>query len=481
MREGKYDFDEENIVLSVAAFSDVHCSGVSRGKKMAAVMRKAREMYPALDAYLFAGDMGEAQPRTEDKPWLYPELSCFAEYAAMGNDARLPVVWCLGNHDGPAYALQAERVDFRSVGNDRPYTVTRGMTGLDAVEAVMRDNAPETFFSTDPFPVPTSDAPRGFRYSLIRGYHFFAVDHSYADEETAAWLAAQLTAVTEKEPEKTVFVISHMPSESVECPMALRDCLSAFPQVLYIAGHTHIHVTDHIFVSSNAHSQVILGTCNHASRGLNIPHPKYYHYQMKQGAVLEIDGAGRVRVTGIDYSFEEQPDGTLTSTLNEDGVVADRPLRARTVVFGTPSADAAAPILFDSGTHSTEDERYFKPYFAEDAAITFGEETEEGLPMTFSTARAANFIKRYYVTVTDLATGAPKAVYDPLAERATEVLALGSDHILYGTYGHIPATQTVKLIFPGTRSKSRSALVSIVGCDDFNNLTPPLYTRLPKE
>ena len=479
MIERKLTFDENNIVLTVAALSDVHCSGKERGKKMAAIMRKAREMYPSLDAYLFAGDMGEALPRTEDKPWLYAELSCFAEYAAMGNETRLPVVWCLGNHDGPAYALQAEKVDYRSAGKEMSYTVTRGMTGLDAVEAVMRDNAPETFFSSDSYPVPTLAAPRGFRYNLIGGYHFFAVDYSYIDEKTVAWLSAQLAAVTRREPEKTVFVVSHMPKEDWECPSALKECIENFPQVLYVTGHTHIHITHHNFVSSQGCAQLVLGTCNHASRGLGIPHPKYYHYQMKQGAVIEVDGEGSVRVTGIDYSFEEREDGTLSNTLSECGVVADTPYRMRTAVFGTPGRNASAPILFDTGIHSETDERYFKPYFAEDATITFGEETEEGLPITFSTAHAANFIKRYHIVVTDLTTGVAKTLHDPMAEKDLEVLPIGSDYILYGTYAHIPATQTVMLVFPAARSKKYPAQVSIVGFDDFYNMTQPLYARLP--
>ena len=471
-------FDEKNVVLTVAAFSDVHCSNAERGEKLATIFRKAEERFSP-DVFLIAGDVGEALPRDTDKPWLYPELSCFVEYAVMGNEKKKPFVWCLGNHDGPAYAQKTETVSFSTVKEKKNYTVTRGMTSLDVAEMVIRDTSPELFYSGDAFPLPALAAPKGFRYSRIKGYSFFAIDYSYANEQSLAWLYAQIAALAEKEPRKTVFVTSHMPKEDRECPEGLADCLAKFPQVLYIAGHTHIHIEDHTFISDKGGNQLILGTCSHGCLGLHIPHPKYYHYQIKQGAVLRVDAAGRVQIEGVDYSFMREEDGTVTDTLGESGKVVERPMCMRTVVLDAPTADKAGAILLDTGIHDVSDPRYFKPYFEKGAAIGVKRLADDLVEITFPTARASNFISCYHVSVFHMAHGRHVSLYDEKGECATELLAVASSHILTGKYENIPETQSLLLRGAVSLPAQRQARLVIYGHDDFGEVTDTISVMLP--
>ena len=471
-------FDEKNVVLTVAAFSDLHCSNVERGEKMAAIFRKAEEIFSP-DVFLIAGDVGEALPRDTDKPWLYPEISCFVEYAVEGNAKGKPFVWCLGNHDGPAYAQKAEEITFSDINKRKNFCVTRGMTGLDVAEMLIRDKAPALFFSADSLPLPELASPKGFRYRRIKGYSFFAIDYSYVNEEGLAWLASQLAALSEREPSKTVFVTSHMPKADCECPDGLADCLEKFPQVLYIAGHTHIHIEDHTFISDRGGNQLILGTCSHGCLGLHIPNPKYYHYQTKQGAVIRVDGAGRVRIEGIDYSFMREEDGTVTNTLNEVGKVTERPMCMRTVVLDTPKADKAGAILLDTGLHDVSDPRYFKPYFEKGATIGVKRLADDLVEIEFPTARAANYIACYHVSVFLVPQGRHIALYDEKGGCATELLAVASSHILTGKYENIPETQNLLLRGAVSLPDGKRVRLVIYGHDDFGEVTDTISVMLP--
>ncbi len=138
-----YGFNEDAVVLRFAAVSDVHVSSEKNAGKLRDVMRKTFEKYE-IDAFMFPGDLTNAQ--NSDKGAVLFSMALFAESVAQGNeDASVPIVWCLGNHDFPTFTLEAEQKFFL---NETLYSYPAGTSNYDASMALCRD-ATDSFFSKD--------------------------------------------------------------------------------------------------------------------------------------------------------------------------------------------------------------------------------------------------------------------------------------------------------------------------------------------
>lgn len=302
-------------------------------------MLKTFEKYD-VDAFMFPGDLGNAQ--NDNKDAALKQLAFFAAGVAKGNaTAKVPVVWCFGNHDFVQYDLTAN-TSFSDRTFGFSHSFSAGDSVFDASIAILED-ATATFFSADAWPAAGVAVPDGFRYNLINGFSFFGVDYTHVNTETLAFLKVQPDAVVAKSPDKQIFITSHMPSGSSSQPAGLTDLMKQYPQVVYISGHSHDTLqTYSAVVQAQGFLEFNVGPGNHGEYGVSAPAPAYNNYQMKQGGIIEVDENGRMRFNGIDYSLNQTADG-FTHTLDRSYVVAENPMIIRTAYTKAPTSTTSVP------------------------------------------------------------------------------------------------------------------------------------------
>ena len=459
-----YGFNENAVVLCFAAFSDTHVASRQRAEKVRDVMRKTAERY-SIDAFLFAGDLVDAQ--TTDKFNAVPRMSLFAEGVARGNeDVLLPLIWCFGNHDFPTFTLEKEQY-FNSELEGNFYAFPKGTVVYDAAISIL-ENSSTDFFSQDEWPDPTPAVPDGFRYNLVNGFSFFSVDYTHVNKDSLAFLKAQLDMLVEEKPEKQIFILSHMPQSGGSQPAGFTDLMKQYPQVVYLSGHTHNTLQTHAsVVAGRGFMEFNLGPCDHGSYGTYGPGSAYNSYQMKQGAVIEVDENGRLRFTGIDYSLSEEEDGSFSETLSQKYVVAENPMEIRTVYLTAPTATAQSVVLYDSVVTTKEDERYHAPVFPEAPTASFTWLTPSSGKVILPTADAANVVIYYVVEIKDKTTGELVAIYDAQAKNYATTLKPPANHIFYPDGERMPDTWTLELKPKSPFDPSHEYVLSVKAVDDF--------------
>lgn len=459
-----YGFNGDAVVLCFAAFSDTHISSRQRAEKLRNIMLKTAERYP-IDAFLFTGDLVDAQ--TTDKFNVVPRMSLFAEGVALGNeDLFMPLIWCFGNHDFPTYVLEKDEY-FTSAIDGNSYFFSKGTLTYDACVSIL-ENTSSDFFSSDEWPNQSLEVPDGFRYNLVNDFSFFSVDYTHVNTDSLAFLKAQLDALVAEEPEKQIFILSHMPQNGGSQPAGFTDLMKHYPQVVYLSGHTHNTLQTHSsVVAGRGFMEFNLGPGDHGAYGINGPGSAYNSYQMKQGAIIEVDVNGRLRFTGIDYSLNEEEDGSFTSTLSEQFVVAENPMEIRSVYLSAPSATAPSALLYDSVVTTKEDERYHAPVFPENATATFTWLTLSSGKAILPTADAANVIIYYIVELKDETTGELVAIYDKQAKNYATTLKPPANHIFYPDGERMPDTWTLELKPKSPFDPSHEYVLSVKAVDDF--------------
>ena len=462
-----YGFNESAVVLTFAAYSDVHVSTDQKGGKVRDMMLKTLQKYN-VDAFLFAGDNADAQ--TTNKYDAVPRTAMFAAGVAQGNaQAQLPVIWCAGNHDFSTYTLEAEQSFTNAVSGNSHY-FPAGTVVYDATLEILED-ATSTFFSEDVWPDATLTVPAGFRYNKVNGFSFFSVDYTHVNADTLVFLEAQLDALVAKEPAKQIFVMSHMPQKGSSQPAGFTDLLKGYPQVVYLSGHSHDTLqTYSTVVAGNGFLEFNLGPGDHASYGVSGGGNAYNNYQMKQGAIIEVDENGHMRFRGIDFSLEVTEDG-IKNTLKDSFVVVDDPAVVRTAYFASPTATASSAVLYDSVINNLNDERYHTPYYPEAPTASFTEMTANGGKVTFSAADAANVILYYNVSLKDKTTGDMIGIYDRQAKNYTTALKMPANHIYYPSGDYMPDTLTLDLVFESAIDTTHDYYLYVQGIDDFGKST----------
>lgn len=483
LAEENYDFDEENIVFTFGAMSDVHVVNTARGNRMANMMKVFQNVYGA-EAILFAGDITDklnGPSYATDAGFLagYKELVNFANYASVGNVNNVPLIWALGNHERPNMT-NANPVTFSA--NGKNFTIAAGTTVSDGFYSVM-----ESY--TDTFMDPTAGAPTGFRYQNVGGYAFFAIDYTFANAETIKWLDEQLTQQERLHPNKPIFVTSHMPAtHSAQIP-AITQCLEKHKNVIYFSGHTHVHMQTYSSVTQHdGFVELVLGPGSHGNYGVSGPGYDYCSYEMKQGAVIDVDAQGNVRIRCVDMNFNVEEDGTITPLFTKGGndqlgTIAENPYVLRTAYISYPTKDADIALAYDSIPRSTEDERYEAPAFKNDAVLGVSDVTADSLKLLIPKASATNVIKYYKITAKD-ANGNTVKILDaldsafsgtnPKASLVSELL-IGSDHICYVPYNvNYPDIYqyTLKTSYTLTKKDADGNVVSTDG---------PIYIFTPGE
>ena len=499
-----YGFDETSIRLSFSALSDTHCiySTPAIGNKVANQMKKISSMYE-LDAFLFCGDLGDnmstftnAHSGTKDSRAanLWTELAHFGEYAAKGNaDAQLPIIWNLGNHDAPDYASGSE-ITVTAPLSKNTYTFAAGTTTYEAAVEIFGASS-SLFFSEDTLPDGTSTIPyEGFRYNNINGYSFFSVDYRMVTEEALAWLDNQLALLHNADPSKPIFFNFHVNSTSSATKYAtgqelIKETIGKYNQVIWISGHAHIAMQRQSSMQiRDGFAEINIGPNRLTTNVNSTATQQFMNYQIKHGAVIQVDANGNIRVLTVDYSYQLTEDGTVEGTDRTDRfTVIDNPMVIRTTYFAAPAVGKAQEIYFDTTVGSMDDPRYVTPHFGADAAASFSNITAGQATVTFSTPTVANVITYYTATVKNVTTGETVKIYDRyrLSDSNSDndlctAYNFSSDYMYYGPAWNYPAEHSFILrLDESALVEGNEYSVSIYGRDDFGQLTDTVTFALP--
>lgn len=283
-------FDENSIVLTFAAMSDVHESGTTgtqQDKKFRAALDLINSLYD-VDALLFAGDLTDGG--TAEHAAIFG--SVIEEYYPDG----IPVIYALGNHDG------------------------YGGNGPDLYPTVY----PEFFYSAD---IDKDSIDSGNRHAVVNGYHFITLevtDYCGSDgkchysEETIEWLRGALSDAAADDPSKPIFFATHaqlygtvygsdLPGSGT-CWYSdeLNGIFAEYPQCVTFAGHVHYPLNDERSISQTGFTSLGTGSVYYMAID-----PGYTQTgagavtadckQVSNGLVLEVDANNNVRITRLDF------------------------------------------------------------------------------------------------------------------------------------------------------------------------------------
>lgn len=305
------EFDENNIVLSFSAMSDIHQQvGQEKVKnKLVRALDYAEELAGGkLDAALFAGDLTED---TWKKTGLKGQTDYTTEYnadIAMLKTAiteaidvnETGVFYCLGNHDTD------------------PSVLGDVMTEMPAL---FYSQLGEEFFRID---AADSLPSEGRRHAVANGYHFLSVNparywtpNGY-EKSTLDWLDGKLSAITQENPGQYVFVTAHPPVyETVtgSCATTWSDSdistvISKYPQVVYFSGHIHNVLQDETQISQNgAFTALDCGSVKYTG-WMNNVNDNLLKFDndvgtrvddFSEGLLVQADANGNLRVKRCDY------------------------------------------------------------------------------------------------------------------------------------------------------------------------------------
>ena len=284
-------FDEDNIILSFGAISDIHITGKitdnseSKFREAITQLRAQAAKHDAngLDAIAIAGDM--TQNGTAD------EVNTFV---SVINDMGVKnVMLTPGNHD------------------------IRNSTGfLDGYLSTMG----ESHIQND---VDQSMLEKGARHCVVNGSHFIFIEPtSYSndcpyDASVMSWLNTTLTEITKNDPNAYVFVFTHpMPYDTCYGSTLSGGCwytthltntLSKYPQVVTFGGHLHFAINDERSIMQTEFTSVGCGSVRYLAteRGFSnmasATVPKDAH-SVSSGLLVQVDSAGNVRITRMDFS-----------------------------------------------------------------------------------------------------------------------------------------------------------------------------------
>lgn len=281
-------FDENNIVLSFGAISDIHIgeNEQSEAKFLAAVEQLKQEASvldaDGLDAVVIAGDITHNG--------LISEAQDFARMAeATGMADKIFIT--AGNHDLWGDNLNLAR--FRQVLGDR-------------------------FFASD---LPDSNPQLGTRHIQINGCHFLILEPDEYDygifypDEAIMWLDEQMAAITAEDPNAYVFVFSH-PTHKFTCYGSdiglywfsdhLTPILLKYPQIITISGHVHFPIADERSIFQGYFTAVGCGAVANAAAeeyflGVEEGVPAN-GYHSSTGLLVQLDKNGNCRFTRMNFT-----------------------------------------------------------------------------------------------------------------------------------------------------------------------------------
>ncbi len=324
------EFDQNNILLTFGAMSDIHMGGEGQEKKLNdALYLLKKRTNDGLDALLFVGDLTNTG-KTE-------EMIKFRDIVNKNKGKDTSIISCFGvNHDH----------------KNKESGVTQ--------RKLFYDTFGKDFYKSDV--LNADEMTEGIRHCVVKGYHFITVDWEIDGypESTLKWLDTTLKSLTDADPLKPIVVAVHMPPDSI-----LNSILSKYPQVICFTGHKHIPMNSDRGIIQNGYTRLECGGMFYY-RQYTFDNETVGEmgdiYKFCQGYLVEIDKNNNVRVIRMDFANKDtyKPEWIIPSP-KED--------KSHLLKYPTVRSEASK-----------------RPYFEEDAKMTFDETLIRTLKAVFDKA-----------------------------------------------------------------------------------------------
>ena len=296
------EFNENKIVFSFAAISDIHMCNDNNGRDKAFFTNALTQIkeFGGVDAILAVGDLINAggYGGKFEQIYVYKKV-----YENVFDPKEMPMIFAVGNHD---VHWSAESKIYADKLNE--------MLGPD-------------YFLKD---VDTDIlASEGNRHCVVNGYHIITLlpvtytDVSYT-QATKEWLDKTLAQITAEQPDRYVIILTHPmiydtvygstlgrePGSSLKdmwVTSDLTDVLSKYNQVITFGGHLHFPLNDPRSIMQTAFTSVGCGSVSYMAiedgnyENMASPTTMNDKYEFSQGLICQIDENGNMRLNRMDF------------------------------------------------------------------------------------------------------------------------------------------------------------------------------------
>ena len=291
-------FNENDIVLSLGAVSDIHIGNEygSEAKFTSALnqlkMRAAEQDADGLDALMVAGDL----VNTTNTGQI---TTLKTLYEQVFDPKEVPFIYAIGNHDmNPGCNWSTSTVEQNSV--------FRSILGDD-------------YFLTDQD--QTARVNYECRHCIVGNYHILCITPNgpnpvVYDAWTLTWLNSTLKAITDKDPDRYVMLITHpMIYNTVYgsdlgtywYTTSLTSILAGYPQVVTFSGHLHFPLNDPRSVWQGAFTSFGCASVSYmAFEGGDYENKKKATVlndagEYSEGLLIQLDASGNLKATRMDF------------------------------------------------------------------------------------------------------------------------------------------------------------------------------------
>ena len=315
---GKTDvFDENHIVFSFGAISDVHINSTTNAyaQKFTGALNQLKTRASVkdadgLDAVVVAGDLTDTPSQAYAQTGYFKTL-----YEKVLDPKTVPMIYTVGNHDA--------NTGYRW----NPNTIIQA--------AVMSQVLGDDYFLTD----QDQTMRTGFecRHNLVAGYHILSITPTGMNPvtypaESKAWLDATLQELTAADPERYIFInthpmientvygsllgtatgtalsnIWHSDSGDYWATHDLTDILAKYPQVVTFGGHLHFPIHDPRsiwqgdFTAFGCGSVRYMAIENGGYEDMKSATVMNDCEQVSDGWLIQLDVNGNLRATALDF------------------------------------------------------------------------------------------------------------------------------------------------------------------------------------
>ncbi|MCQ2770505.1 MAG: hypothetical protein MJ236_01735 [Clostridia bacterium] len=307
------EFDEDNIVFSFGAISDVHIANNNdndeASQKFLSALKQLKEKAAeqdkdGIDAIFTAGDLIDTRQIVQMQQ--YKKI-----YESVFDVTEVPNLYCLGHYHDDNWTSAAnnpDRNNFITVFGENFYLnevePDRVKTGNRHSAVTADDGTVYHVIALEPIAIgPNQDNTAKTGYTIY-------------SNETKTWLDQTLKTITEENPDQYVFILNHaMIYDTVYgsdlgtywYTEDLTSILSKYPQVVTFSGHLHFPLNDPRSVMQGAFTSFGTG----AVRYMAIENGGYQdmagkttmndRYEFSQGLLIQLDVNGNLRATRMDF------------------------------------------------------------------------------------------------------------------------------------------------------------------------------------
>ena len=373
------DFDEDNIVMSFGAISDIHINGTVGGyncnKYDKALQLLKKYAGGSLDAVTIAGDLSASSYDSS----IGTAFSTITDNQ-LGADAN--VFFISGNHDA-----QEEQWDVLS----QFYSDLSKYTAND---------------------LASSQLNRGNRHMVINGYHYIGVnmmdywnasEAMFADQDLE-WLADELAAARAAAPGQPIFVYVHagvygttygsdLYTGKYWGSKKIYDYLADYPEVVTFSGHVHFPLADERTIYQKDFTSLNCGSVQYMAIESGY---------LQTGSSTTIDGVSSDISSGLLVQVDKNNNLKITRIDFTNDKVIKQPFYV------------SAPDMENESHLYSYNDAYFNadntaPEFAADADIS-GKMVGDNMVVTFDAAADNDMVHHYVIEIVGAPSTSKKSV-----------------------------------------------------------------------